>query len=177
MGVGDALLLLACGFGVWPARRLRMPAPWILGPMFLSALVHLTGLTASKPPAVVIIVAMVVMGASIGSRFRSVPFGLLVRTLVVSLGMSLILLAIAAVSAALLHAVTGLPFSSLLLAYAPGGFAEMSMISLAMGLDPAFVSSHHMARVILIVALVPIAFRLMGRWAPLPSIAAKGDDD
>jgi uncharacterized protein len=177
LGAMDAVLLAACAVAMLPARWLRLPAPWMLGPMVASATIHVAGLTHSKPPALFVIAAMVVIGASIGARFRDVRISTLVRTLAVSLVMSLILLALSLASAWFLHAVTGLPFGSILLAYAPGGFAEMSLVSLAMGLDPAFVSSHHLARVIIVVALVPIAFRLVERWSPLPAPARGAADD
>jgi hypothetical protein len=169
LGAVDAVLLAACAVAIPPARWLRLPAPWMLGPMVASATIHVAGLTHSKPPALFVIAAMIVIGASIGARFRGVRMRTLLRTLAVSLVMSLILLALSLASSWFLHAVTGLPFGSILLAYAPGGFAEMSLVSLAMGLDPAFVSSHHLARVIFVIALVPIAFRLVERWSPLPA--------
>lgn len=177
LSVVDALLLGACALAIFPARRLRVPAPWMLGPMVASATIHVVGLTHSKPPALFVIAAMIVIGASIGVRFRGVTLRMLVRTLGVSLVMSVMLLVLSLVCSAFLHTVTGLPFASILLAYAPGGFAEMSLVSLAMGLDPAFVSSHHLARVTIVIALVPVAFRLVERWSPLPAPTPAASDD
>jgi membrane AbrB-like protein len=159
----DAALLAACGLGYWPARRLGLPAPQMFGPMLCSAAIHLAGLTASKPPGVVVAVAMVVVGSSIGARFTGVALGTLARAGAVSLGLTALLLAVTVAFAWALHAATGMPPSSLVLGYAPGGFAEMSLVALAMGLDPAFVSTHHMARIAIVIALVPLAFRLMRR--------------
>ena len=51
----------------------------------------------------------------------------------------------------------GLPIAALVLAFAPGGLAEMSLIALALGVDPAFVSSHHVVRIFLVVVLAPLA--------------------
>lgn len=177
LGLVDAALLAACAVAILPARWLKLPAPWMLGPMIASATIHVAGLTHSKPPALFVIAAMIVIGASIGARFRGVDMRMIARTLAVSLVMSLMLLGLSLVSAWFLHAVTGLPFGSILLAYAPGGFAEMSLVSLAMELDPAFVSSHHLARVIFVIALVPLAFRLAERWSPLPAPSRETADD
>ncbi|MDA1278334.1 MAG: AbrB family transcriptional regulator, partial [Verrucomicrobia bacterium] len=60
-----------------------------------------------------------------------------------------------------LEAATGLPFAALLLAFAPGGLAEMSLISLSLGIDAAFVSTHQVVRIFFIVALFPLAFRFL----------------
>lgn len=168
LSAADAAMLAACVLGIWPARRLGLPAPNMFGPMVLSAAIHLAGLTASKPPGVLVATAMVVVGSSIGSRFAGVPPRLLGRSAAVACGLTAILLAVTVAFAWALHAATGLPLSSLVLAYAPGGFAEMSLVSLAMGLDPAFVSTHHMARIALVVALVPLVFRLARGRTPPP---------
>ncbi|HSK41850.1 MAG TPA: AbrB family transcriptional regulator, partial [Arenibaculum sp.] len=63
----------------------------------------------------------------------------------------------------------GLGLSGLILAYAPGGLAEMSLIALSLDLDTAFVSTHHMVRIILIVVLAPAAFRLIHRRFRTPA--------
>jgi uncharacterized membrane protein AbrB (regulator of aidB expression) len=62
-----------------------------------------------------------------------------------------------------LSLITPLPPRELILAYAPGGVVEMSLVSLALGVDVAFVSTHHIARILLIVLLAPLAVRLSGR--------------
>ena len=56
-----------------------------------------------------------------------------------------------------------LPFAALLLAFVPGGIAEMGLVALALGQDVAFVSTHHVARVVLVIMLAPLAFRLLRR--------------
>ena len=173
----DALMLAACALGALPARRLGLPAPMMFGPMIASAGIHLAGLTESKPPGVVVAAAMVVIGASIGARFVGVPIRVLGRSFAVAGGLTALLLAVTVAFAAGLHGLTGLPVSSLVLAYAPGGFVEMSLVSLALGLDPAFVSTHHMARIFLVIALVPLSFRLLQRWWRTPSARDSGPAD
>ena len=56
---------------------------------------------------------------------------------------------------------TGLPVKTLWLAFAPGGLAEMTLISLSLNIDVAFVSVHHMVRVMFLVAMAPIAFKIL----------------
>jgi uncharacterized membrane protein AbrB (regulator of aidB expression) len=76
------------------------------------------------------------------------------------------LLAVTLVTAALVYALTGLPFASLVLAFSPGGLAEMSLIALALDIDPAFVATHHVVRIFLVVVLAPLAFRIWRRREP-----------
>ena len=56
----------------------------------------------------------------------------------------------------------------LLLAYAPGGLAEMSLVALGIGSDVAFVATHHIIRIAIIIILGPTAFRLFQRSLPPP---------
>ncbi|GFE67390.1 hypothetical protein KIN_44640 [Litoreibacter roseus] len=48
---------------------------------------------------------------------------------------------------------TGYSTAQLLLAYAPGGLNEMSLVSLAIQADVAFVATHHLVRIIVLLAL------------------------
>lgn len=150
-GAVDAVLLAACAIG-WPvAKMLRFPAPALSGPMVLSAVVHLSGLTAAAPPWVLVAMAQVVVGSAVGCRFAGVSPREVARVAVLALGLTTLLLAVAVVFAVLLHRLTGIGLVNLILAFAPGGLAEMSLVALALGADAAFVSSHHIMRILLIV--------------------------
>ncbi len=156
----DLAILLACALaGFLGARALRLPAAPVLGPMVLSAAVHLAGVTEAKPPTELVAAAQVVVGTSVGCRFAGASLALVGRTAVLAAGSTLILVSVAVGFALALHAATGLPVPTLVLAYAPGGLAEMSLIALALSLDAAFVAIHHLLRVFLIVVLAPLFFR------------------
>ena len=53
-----------------------------------------------------------------------------------------------------------------MLSYAPGGFAEMSLIGLALGIEIAMVATHHLFRLFLILLTSPLVFRLWLRPRP-----------
>ena len=61
--------------------------------------------------------------------------------------------------AALLGPLTGTPLAAGVLAYSPGGLTEMSLLALAMGQDVAFVSTMHIARIVMVIFGMPLAFR------------------
>ncbi len=161
----DLGLLAACALvGLPLANLLRLPAAHLIGPMVLSAVVHLAGLTTAAPPLELVAAAQVVIGSAVGTRFAGTDLRFLARALLGAAGLSVLLLTITLLSALLLTLPTGLPLEPLILAYAPGGLAEMSLIGLALGLDAAFVATHHSVRIVLIVILAPLAFRLASRW-------------
>jgi uncharacterized protein len=161
----DGTVLLACaGGGAAVGRLLRFPAASLTGPMAASAILHVLGLTASHPPAELVILAQVVTGAGLGCRMVGLKWRDLAAAARIASGSTMILITISAGLAAILAWLADLPFSMLLLAFVPGGIAEMCLIALALGQDVAFVSTHHVLRVILVIACAPLAFRLFKPW-------------
>ena len=160
----DWLVLAACALvGAVVARRLKIPAAVLIGPMILSAAVHVAGVTQASPPSLLVATAQVVMGSGIGCRFAGTGLREIVRIVGVSIGSTLILLVLGVLFGLGLEQITGVPWFVLVLAYAPGGLAEMSLVALALGRDVAFVATHHIFRIGFIVILAPLAFRLMRR--------------
>jgi membrane AbrB-like protein len=155
----DAVLLLGCGLGVVPALALKLPAALLVGPMLCSVALHVLGLTEGKPPDWLIILAQIIVGASVGCRFKGWTIGDFRSAGALSLLLTLLMLAIAFAVAGLMHRLTGQSFPQLLLAFAPGGVAEMSLIALTLGQGVAFVATHHVFRIFLIVLVMPLAFR------------------
>jgi membrane AbrB-like protein len=160
----DVLILGLCGIaGYLGAAALRVPAASVVGPMILSAVVHLAGWISVPPPAVLVAAAQVVVGASIGCRFTGVRPRFVMRVVTAAFGATLVLVAITLLMAWAVHTATGLPAEALVLAFAPGGLAEMSLIAIALHSDAAFVATHHIVRIFLVAVFAPLAFRAMRR--------------
>lgn len=158
----DALVLIACGIlGPLLAKLLRLPAAMLTGALIVSAAAHLTGLTEAKPPDWLIATVQVAIGASIGTRFGGSRYEEILRILLLSAGLTLMLLALTVGFAFGIDSITGLGFLALMLAFTPGGIAEMSLIALLLNIDPVFVAAHHTFRILLIYLSVPILLR---RW-------------
>ena len=158
----DAAILAGCAVaGAGAARVMRLPAWTLVGPMLASAGLHLAALSVAKPPAELVILAQVVTGAGIGSRFRGLGWAEVAAMARPALGATAIMLVVSAGAAAAMAAVSGLPFPALLLSFVPGGIAEMCLVALALGQDVAFVSTHHVVRVAMVIVLAPLAFKLL----------------
>lgn len=161
---GDLVILFLCGvIGFIAAQRARLPAADFVGPLALSAAVHLAGLTESRPPTELVDAAQLVVGTSIGARFAGIRIAEVLRAMMLAIGGTALLLLVTAAFATGLHSLTGLRESALLLAFSPGGVAEMSLVALALGIDAAYVATHHVVRIIIIAVTAPIFFRLM-QW-------------
>lgn len=142
---GMALLLM----------RLHLPAAWLLGGMLVSAIGHATDLSPGLLPAWLTLGAFVVMGTLIGTRFKGQSLADLRRNLFAGLCMTLLACAIAAVGALIVAEVLSMSPAVLLIAFAPGGVEVMSAMAVQIGLEPAFVASHHVFRLLILTALIP----------------------
>ena len=156
----DFIILTVCAMlGAAMARVLRVPAALMVGPMVASAAVHLAGLTASRPPGELVAAAQVVIGSTLGARFAGIKPIQIARVALTSGGATVIMLALTIGFSLLLEPLAGSTMQATILSFAPGGLAEMSLIALALHVDAAFVSTHHVVRIALIVMLSPLVFR------------------
>ncbi len=166
-----AVLVAAAVLGMRLAGWLRIPTPNLTGPLILSALAHGSGLTDAAVPGLVIALAQIVIGATIGQHFAGVRRSLLVTAIMLGTLLTCFSITLAIATALALEWASGVPFAIGLLALVPGGLPEMSLIALSLDADPAFVSLHHLCRVVLIVTLVPMVLPVLLRRAgarPLP---------
>lgn len=163
----DAVVLAGCAMlGIFLGRRLRLPAANLTGPLVLSAAAHITGLTDAAVPDLVIAVAQVVIGATIGQHFAGVARRTMLNGVVLGLVLTCFSLTMAALFAIAFDRYLDIPFALGLLALVPGGLPEMSLIAISLNADPAFVSLHHLCRVVIVVlaapSILPLWLRLSG---------------
>ncbi len=161
---GDVMLLIGCGIvGLWLGSKLSLPAGALAGPLALSAVVHLAGLTASSPPGMLIATAQVVLGTSVGARFAGLSLASAGRTATLSAVITFVMLALSGAAAFTLGPIIGVNPMALLLALSPGGVTEMSLMALALNQDTAFVTTHHVVRIALIVTIGPMVYAFL-KW-------------
>ncbi|AMJ62383.1 AbrB family transcriptional regulator [Bosea sp. PAMC 26642] len=165
------LALVGCGIaGVLIGHWLKLPAKFLLGPMLVSALVHLFGWSDSVPPFEIVNAAQLVLGVTIGCRFVGTAPRTILRVLALSVGSTVILLTLTLAFAWLVARVSVHGHVPLILAYSPGGLAEMSLIALALHTEVAFVAAHHIVRVFLVmVGAGPLFGAIMRRGAVKPA--------
>ena len=142
---------------------LRLPAKQITGPMLMAAVLSLTGVFEIDMPEWLIKLAQIIVGTALGTRFTGLSRGLVLRGVglaCVSVGGMLV---VSAGFAALLMPLVGQPFDVLLISFAPGGVTEMSLVALSLQANPAFVTLHHIARILITVAGLMVAARRFRR--------------
>jgi len=158
----EGALLIACGVAGWfLARLLRIPAAVLVGPMLVSAIVHLLGWSSASPPPELVAAAQVVMGAALGCRFVGTPLREVGRIAAWAAFATFVMLALALGLTVAFAERVGINREALILVLSPGGMAEMSLVALGLGVEVAIVSSMHVFRIAVVVIAAPTVFRLM----------------
>ncbi len=168
-GLIDLAILITCGvLGSVVGLKLSLPAPTFLGPMLFSAAAHMLGWTESSPPVWMVVCAQVLLGSIVGGRFVGVEPKLVIRAFGLSAIATVMMLAVAIGMAQVLQGLLHQTPEQILLAYAPGGLTEMSLVSLSMGADVAYIATHHLFRVILLLSIAgSVLAWIASRWMQL----------
>ena len=160
--ISDLAILAACAVaGAWIGARIGLPAAPILGPMALSAIVHLAGLTDAPPPSFLVNGAQVVMGSVIGARFLGSHFRAVACDMALAFGACTIMISAALVTAYAVTATTGIGLEQTFLTFSPGGLPEMSLLALSMNADIAYVATIHILRIAFVISIAPVIFQLL----------------
>lgn len=160
----DALLIAGCAIaGAVGGRALRLPAAFMFGPLLLSAVLHATATATITVPPWLVAAVQVLLGAFVGARFAGSRIRELSDLVLVSAGWTLLVLAVVLSMGWLLSASVQGPTEALVLAFAPGGHPEMTMVALGMGISIPFVTTVHMVRVVLIFSMAKWMLRVMER--------------
>jgi membrane AbrB-like protein len=155
------LLMVFCGIAGWQgAKALVMFGASILGPLILAAIMALLGVLQHRPPAEAIWMAQFFIGMTVGTKYAGVTGAEVRKDVAAALGFCLILIALTFVFAEAVHLFHLASPMETLLAFAPGGQAEMTVLALIVGADMAFVIAHHVLRIFVVILGAPIAARL-----------------
>lgn len=160
--VPELLVMVLCGVLGWRlARRVGLFGASILGPLLAATAASLSGLVAHRPPAEAIWAAQFFIGMGIGSKYAGITMAEVRRDLLAGVGFCLLLIVLTVLMVEVIHATNLAPGREALLAFAPGGQAELTVLALVVGADMAFVVAHHVLRIFVVILGAPVAARLM----------------
>lgn len=146
--------------------KLKLPGEAFFIAMLLSAAAHLTGLTHAAPPWWLVAIAQILLGVNMGMRFKGLTRLEAVNIGGYALGWGSFLIAYGLLLATLAGALFDGDVRAYFLAFAPGGFSEMMLLTLALGVETAFVATSHTVRLLSIVLIVPNAHHIFRRRWP-----------
>jgi membrane AbrB-like protein len=144
-------------------RLAKFPASWMFGAMIASSLLHGTGLIEGGLPPWMRGVALVGIGAVIGTRFARISKSTLVSHINAGLGSFAVAIAISAVFVTVIVLATNVRFADVIVAFAPGAMDAMLALALTLHIDPIFVGAHHLSRFVFVSITTPGIVHLFGR--------------
>lgn len=154
-------LMLFAGVAGWKlAERVGLFGASILGPMILTAVLSLAGIITTRPPAEIIWAAQFFIGIAVGVKYSGITWRELRIDVGAGVAYAIILSLISLAFFEVIYLAGLAPALDAFLAFLPGGQAEMVVIAIIAGADLAYVVSHHLLRIILVILLAPIVARL-----------------
>ena len=155
------LLMVACALVGWQgAKRVGMFGASILGPLLVAAAAALAGLLQHRPPAEAIWAAQFFIGMAVGTKYSGITMAEVRRDLAASLGFCVLLIILTVIFVEIVYGFGLAPGMEALLAFAPGGQAELTVLALIVGADVAFVIAHHVLRIFVVILGAPLFARL-----------------
>lgn len=169
------MLIGGIAFGALLTRA-RMAGGMLLGALIVSGVVHFLGWAPGRTPMWIFNGGQVLLGSWVGSRFVDFDWRLFGRIFLGTLASVGAAMAVSVGFAFAASSLFGVSFGTALIAYAPGGQDAMMVLALALGVDPIFVSAHHLARYFLINLSLPFFITwLQRREARRQALAGGGE--
>jgi membrane AbrB-like protein len=153
-------IMVVCAIVGWRvAKRIGMFGASILGPLILAAIAALAGVLQHRPPVEAIWMAQFFIGMSVGVKYAGITMAEVRRDLVAGVGFCGILIVLTLVFVEVIYGLGLAPGMETLLAFAPGGQAELAVLALIVGADMAFVIAHHVLRIFIVIVGAPLFAR------------------
>lgn len=150
---GLAILAAVTASSALLAGYFKMPNGWVLGPMFVAMGLTMSGIELSALPDFVSKTGQLLIGWSLGDKFRPGFFRLAPRFLLSVVFCSISSICLAFCFALLLDQTTSIPLATLLLGLAPGGIAEMAITAKVLQLGVPLVTAFQVTRMALVVII------------------------
>ncbi|MCA1453107.1 AbrB family transcriptional regulator [Bradyrhizobium sp. BRP22] len=158
-----AALIAASIVAAFVLRWAKFPASWMFGAMLASSLLHGVGAIEGGLPPWVRGVALVGIGALIGSRFARMKLSTLRSHINAGLGSFAVAVLISTIFVAAITLTTQVRLSDVVVAFAPGAMDAMLALALTLHIDPIFVGAHHLSRFVFVTLATPGIVHLFGR--------------
>ena len=160
----ELLAMTVAALGGWfIAQSVGLFGAAILGPLILAAAASLSGVITHRPPAESILAAQFFIGFGVGVKYVGVSWQELRRIVLAGAAYTAAIFVVALVFAVAVIALGLAPVTEALLAFSPGGQAEMAVLALVAGADLAFVVTHHILRILIVILGAPLFARVLAR--------------
>lgn len=150
------LMIAAALIGWKGGEKIGLFGASIIGPMILAGALSLMDVIHYRPPSESILAAQFMIGIGLGVGYVGITLYEVKRD--VSAGVVFVFI-LGALVALITEVVTRLelaPRVDAILAFAPGGQAEMTVFAIIVGADLGYIIVHHLTRILLIISGAPV---------------------
>jgi hypothetical protein len=156
-----AIMAVAGTLGWLGARAIGLFGAPIIGPLVATSLVSLGGLIGHRPPGEMLLMAQFILGLGVGAEYVGVTLRELRQDVLAGIGYCGLLAGISLVFAEIVIWIGAAPPMEAFLAFAPGGQSEMAILAIVAGADLAYVVTHHLVRLVVVILGAPVVARLV----------------
>lgn len=159
----ELLILAAAGLAGWRiGLAIGLFGASLLGPLFLTAALSMMDVIHHRPPAEAIEAAQFFIGFSVGVKYAGISWRELRVDVTAGVVFTVFGMVVSVAFAAVVIWLGWMPLTEAVLAFSPGGQAEMAIVALVAGADAAVVVAHHLVRIVFVIIGAPLAARWFG---------------
>jgi membrane AbrB-like protein len=155
-----ALISMAIATG-YVFKKAGIPNAWLLGPLTVSLLITIRGQNMSAIPPLLAIAAQLLIGCSLGSRFKPSLRSESRRLVIGVLASAVFTVCLSVLMGFFLAWLTGEAGPTMVLATAPGGLSEMCITAKILKLGVPLVTAFQVTRLAIVVTCSLPAWRLL----------------
>ncbi len=156
-----ALMVVTGTLGWLGARAVGLFGAPIIGPLVVTAGASLMGWIEHRPPGEMLLAAQFILGLGVGAEYVGTTMKELRRDVLSGIGYCVILALIALGFAEIVIWLGAAPPMEAFLAFAPGGQSEMAILAIVAGADLAYVVTHHLIRLVVVILGAPVVARMV----------------
>jgi len=163
---GGAVLLIAMAMtGGILFKKLRIANPFFLGPLAFSAMAAALSFPVSAVPYVMLAAAQVLLGVWLGAMFDRELLRNAGGFIVGAFASTVLMIVLCCAMAIGIGAMTGIRWTTMVLATAPGSVTEMALTAKILQEGVAMVTAFHLVRIFIILPAAPMIFAVTARLA------------
>ncbi|MBP1964358.1 AbrB family transcriptional regulator [Paenibacillus aceris] len=146
------------------AKKIRFPSAYLLGPMIVTAILHLSGVSGPALPSSLLQFSQLLIGTYVGLLLRPESLTHKVRIIGLAIVSGMVLILGSLGLSAMLSHMHGVSAATAFLAMAPGGMDQMGIMAKEVQADIATVSCYQLFRTWFIFFAVPPLLKLAFKY-------------
>ena len=151
------IMLLIVPIGLFVGKKLKIPGYRMFGPLICSAILHMIGYVELNAPIASLIIAQIITGSYFGSNMNGISWKIAKNYAVNAVIVLLCLGVFMSPFVLIVSFITSIRPEALILAYSPGGVNEMGLVAALLKIEPAYVITHHLFRLIIVLLILGFA--------------------